>query len=257
MIPENLKKELKLLDQEMIAKRRIPIEEAEIQVARNGNWLCSYCNTRFQSETRFMRHTCKEKDRAFEIKSPLGQAAFGYYQAWMKLKRFSQPSSAAFLESKYYKAFINFAQLVIDANISRPDKYMELMVEAEVLPILWCREQCYGVYLEWIDKLSDPLDQVQASVNYLLDICEKESFQLPEIFDKLGVQRVLNLVRQRRLTPWLLFCSPSFGKFLKELDKEQLKVFNTVVNASFWGDKFQKERATLEHIKLIVKEVGL
>lgn len=251
-------KEFKLLDKEQIAKRRIPLEDAEvITSARLGNWLCTHCNNRFQSETRYMKHVCEPKRRSVEIRTPLGQSALSLYRHWMKLKRFSEPSTAAFMESKYYRSFINFAQLVMDANISRPDRYMELMVEAEVLPILWCREQCYAVYLEWMDKLSDPLDQVQESINYLMDICEKEDVALENIFEHLGAQRIISLVRQRRLTPWLLFCSPSFGKFLKNLDREHMKVFNTVVNASYWGERFNKEKAMIDNIKMIVRELKL
>jgi len=204
-----------------------------------------------------MRHHCEPKRRAQELMSPIGQAAFGYYRDWMKMKRFSQPGAAAFMESKYYRAFVNFAQLVIDANISRPDKYMALMVEADVLPVLWCREQCYAVYLDWTDKLSDPLEQVQDSVNFLFDLCEKESVKIADIFNHLGGQRVLSLVRQRRLTPWLLFCSSKFGVFIKTLDKSQLVAFNAVVNSAYWGGRFQTEKATVNNIKQIAAEVGL
>lgn len=248
----------KLLDKDEIAKRRVPLEEAEIQTARHkGHWLCNFCEKRFQNETFYMKHRCEQRKRHNELKTPLGQAAFGYYREWMTLKKFSAPSSSAFLESKYYRSFMNFAQLVVDANISRPDRFMELMVEADVLPILWCREQCYAVYLEWMDKLSDPLDQVQESINYLMDLAEKDGVELNKIYEHLGAQKVLSLVRQRRLTPWLLFCSPSFGKFLRSMDEAQLKVFNIIVNAQYWGNRFQQERATIENIKMIVKEVHL
>jgi len=249
--------ELHLLNPEQIAARRIPLEDAEVKLSSQSKWHCSFCNKRFAGETAFMRHFCEPRRRSEELKSPLGQAAYGYYREWMKLKRFSQPGAAAFMESKFYRQFINFAQLVIDANISRPEKFIELMVEADVNPSLWCREQCYAIYLEWTDKLSDPLDQVQESINYLLDLGEKEGVELTEIFSHLGPQRVLSLVRQRRLTPWLLFCSPSFGKLLKTLDHSQLTVFNNIVQASYWGTRFQKEKATINSIKLIVKEVGL
>jgi len=250
-------KEPKLLNAEEIAARRIPLEDSEVKVASHSKWHCTFCNKRFVGESNYMKHFCEPKRRLEQLKSPLGQAALGYYRDWMKLKKFSQPSANAFLESKFYRQFINFAQLVMDANISRPDRYMELMVEAEIAPSLWLHASCYALYLEWTDKLTDPLDQVQESINYLLDLCEKESVQLSSIFEHLGPQRVLSLVRQRRLTPWLLFCSPTFGKLLKTLDPAQLKVFDNVVSSSYWGNRFQTERATIENIKTIVKEVHL
>jgi len=249
--------ELKLLNAEQIAARRIPLEDAEIKTSSHSKWHCAFCDKRFAAEGNFMKHHCEEKRRLEQLKSPLGQAALGYYRDWMKLKKFSQPSAEAFMESRYYRPFITFAQLVIDANISRPDRYAELMVEGDISPTLWCRGQCYAMYLEWTDKLTDPLDQVQESINYLLDLCEKEGVELPKIFEHLGAQRVLSLVRQRRLTPWLLFCSPKFGKFLKLLDQSQLKVFDGVVSSSYWGNRFQTEKATINNIKMIVAEVGL
>lgn len=249
--------ELKLLNPEQIAARRISIDDAQVQVSRQGNWQCNYCNQRFVSETRFLHHHCEPKRRAEMIKSPQGQAAFAFYRDWMKMRKFGQPGPAAFLESKFYRAFVNFAKLVQDANISRPDKYIEIMVDGEIQPALWCSSAAYNLYTAWYDSLHDPLDQVQESINHLIDICEREEIKLDQVFEQLGVQRILSLIRQRRLSPWFLFCSASFGRVLKQLDKQHLKSFDAVVNSSYWGGKFQKEKEVVQQIKMIVKEIGL
>lgn len=246
-----------LLNPEEIAARRIPIEDAELNLGTVGNWHCHYCNRRFKGENVFLKHYCEPKRRAAELLSPLGQAAFGYYREWMRLKKFSVQGSAAFVESKYYRSFINFAQMIINAGIARPDKYIELMVAGDILPILWCRESAYAVYLQWNDKLSDPIEQVQSSVNCLLDICEKETVQLEDVFKHLGVQQILSLVRQRQLSPWLLFNSAKFGIVLKTFDQSQLIVFNNLINSEYWANKFQTELGTVSTIKNIVKEIGL
>lgn len=249
--------ELVLLNSEEIAARRIPVEDAELSLGKNGNWLCHYCSRRFSSEGVFMRHHCEPKRRAQELASPAGMAAYGYYREWMKLKKYSQPSSAAFMESKYYRSFMNFTQLVMDANIARPDKYVEIMVATDILPTLWCRNSAYALYLEWSDKLSDPLDQVQESIAYLMDLAEKENVELTDIFDHLGPQRVISLVRQRRLDPWFLFCSSKFGVLLKKLDSSQLTAFDQVVNSAHWSGKFQSNKQLVTDIKMIAKEMGL
>ena len=85
----------------------------------------------------------------------------------------------------------------------------------------------------------------------------REGAELEKVFEHLGVQRILSLIRQRRLSPWFLFCSSAFGKVLKQLDKEHLKSFDAVVNSSYWGNTFQKHKGTVEQIKMIVKELGL
>ena len=257
MTRKTLYEELKLLNTEQIAARRVPLEEAEITAQKHSNWLCTDCNKRFAGETGFMNHRCEPRRRREELASPLGQAAYGYYRDWMKLRKFSQPNAEAFKESKFYRMFIRFAQMVIDANISRPDRYMELMIEGEIQPALWCADGAYTLYTKWVDLLSDPMEQVSDSINYLLDICEKENVPLPNIFEHLGVQRLLNLIRQRRLSPWFLFCSASFGKILKSIDNSQLKAFNVVVNAQYWSERFTNDKKTVRDIKALVKELGL
>lgn len=249
--------ELKFLNPEQIKARRIPLEESQLSSNKLSNWHCTDCDKRFAGETGFLKHHCEPRRRREELASPLGQAAYGYYRDWMRMRKFSQPNAEAFKESKFYRMFIRFAQLVIDANISRPDRYMELMVEGEIQPALWCAPGAYTLYTKWADLLSDPLEQVSDSVNYLLDICEKENVQLQNIFEHLGAQHVLNLTRQRRLSPWFLFCSSAFGKILKGLDKSQLQAFNTVVNAQYWSSRFEQNKKTVKEIRSIVKELGL
>lgn len=246
-----------MLNAEQIAARRVAIEDAEINLGKKSNWHCHYCNRRFTNEGTFMKHFCEPKRRAQELMSPIGQAAFGYYRDWMRLRKFSQQGAAAFLESKYYRAFINFAQLVVNANIANPEKYIQLMIAGEIQPVLWCRDSAYSIYIDWSDKLSDPLEQVQQSVNYLFDICDKDGVAIENIFQHLGAQEILSLIRQRRLSPWFLFCSPKFGAFLKTMDKSQLSVLNAIINSSYWGERFQKEQSTVTTIKDVIKEIGL
>ena len=246
-----------LLSPEQIAARRIPIEEAVITSSKNSNWYCSHCTRHFAAETTFMKHHCEPRRRKEMLASPLGQAAYGYYREWLRQKKFSAPSADAFMESRYYRAFLNFAQLVIDADIANPEKYIALMVDGDVLPVLWCRDSAYAIYLEWRDKRSDPLDEVHGSINFLLDICERENAQLASIFEYLGAQRVLSYLRQRRISPWLIFCCPSFGKFMRSLDASELAAFNSAINSSYWSEKFQSNKQLVEIIKEIVGTVGL
>lgn len=257
MARKNSFDEIKLLSAEEIAARRVPLEDAEVNLSKQSNWFCTDCNKRFGGERGFLRHHCEPRRRREELASPLGQAAYGYYCDWMRFRKFSIPNAEAFKESKFYRMFIRFAQLVIDANISRPDKYIQLMVDGEISPSLWCADGAYTLYTKWMDLLHTPLEQVADSINYLFDICDKENVLLPEIFNHLGTQRLLSLIRQRRLSPWFLFCSASFAKILKTLDKDQLKAFDNVVNAQYWGSRFSQEKQTVEEIKKLVKELGL
>ena len=250
--------EFRLLNLQEIAARRIPIEEALVAAESKGAlWVCEHCKATFQSESRFMRHSCKEKRRAELMRRPLGQSAYAFYCTWMKMRKFSQQSSAAFMESRFYQSFINFAELVVNANIARTDKFIEIMVDGEVQPPLWCSPEAYSLYTAWHDSLQPPLQQVEESITYLIDIADREGVKLDDIFEHLGAQRILSFVRQRRLSPWFLFCSTKFSKTIKSLDPAHLKAFDMVINSNYWGQKFQESKATVAQIKEITKELNL
>lgn len=250
--------EFTLLNSQEIAARRVPIEEAlVITESKDALWHCDFCKNSFQSEFRFMKHVCKEKRRAELMKQPLGQSAYSFYTTWLKMRKFGQQTTAAFMESRFYQAFVKFAELVVDANISRPDKFIEIMVDGEVPPTLWCTPEAYNLYTAWYDSLHDPLLQVEESIAYLMGIADKENVELENIFDHLGAQRILSYVRQRRLSPWFLFCSPKFSKVIKSMDPAHLKAFDMVINSNYWGEKFQTSKAIIAQIKEITKELNL
>lgn len=250
--------EFVLLSPEQIAARRVPIEDAlVIEQSKAGLWECQYCKTSFHSEFRFMKHVCQEKRRAEMMRQPIGQSAYSFYKDWMKMRKFGQPSAEAFMQSRFYQSFVNFANLVVDANISRPDKFIEIMVDGEVQPPLWCSPEAYNLYTAWYDSLHTPLEQVEESIAYLIDVCEKEGVELKDAFEHLGAQRILSFIRQRRLSPWFLFCSSKFSKMVKTLDPAHLKSFDMVINAKYWGEKFQSSKAIIDQIKAITKELDI
>ena len=73
-------------------------------------WECKFCGTRFKLENRYMVHRCKAMKRDEQIRTPLGQSAWSYYQKWMKAYRRAVPSIETFLTSNFYTTFIKFAK---------------------------------------------------------------------------------------------------------------------------------------------------
>lgn len=246
-----------LFDQAAMASRRVSAEDAELFLGKVGDFKCNYCSKKFVSETIFMRHFCEARRRAEALVNPIGQAAFIFYNDWMKVRKFGAQSAAAFMASKFYKAFINFAELVKKANIPNPTQYIKVMVENDMPPNMWCRDTSYALYLNWIDKASDPILQVAQSIEYLISVCEDEQVRLENIFQHLGTQRILQLIRQRRLSPWFLFASERFTSMLRALTPDERAVFSGVINAAVWSDKFQNEPHKVREINKIVKGMNL
>ncbi len=247
-----------MLNPDAISERRVSLEDANItQAKKEGHWLCHYCTKRFTNELMFERHVCKEKTRAQELAHPSGQAAFQFYLEWMKIRKFKSQTIDAFANSRYYKQFIKFAQMVAAAGMSKPDRYIEIMVDGGITPDLWCREQCYRIYLDYMDTREKPIDQVVATIQCLMDIADTEIVEYSKIVSHLGSQRLLNLIAQRKVSPWFLFHSMSAQDLIRSLSVEEKKAYDNIIKFAAWAERLQEHAATREEIKTIVRECGL
>lgn len=222
------------------------------------DYQCGFCGKRFASETRYMKHECKQMKRDEQFRSPIGQAAWSYYQEWMKQYRRQIPPSKTFLSSKFYNSFIRFAKFVKQTSLPTPKTFIWLMKEKDIAPVLWTSDEVYSMYVEFLDRQGDPMQQVQTTVNTIFDISEAAECGTEDIFNILTGQEVIQLIRQRRLSPWFLLHCNSFFSFLEEkVTPEEYTIINTIVRPDYWKEKFKQYENIREQIKKIVQSLGL
>lgn len=238
----------------LAASRRNGVATSTVETP---GWHCHYCDKNFVNESVFMNHFCKERERHEELRSPIGQAAYGYYSEWMRLYKRKAPPIDTFATSRFYTSFVKFAKHVIVINLPSPEMFIRLMSERDISPMLWCRDQCYSIYLEFYDKSMEPLEQVKNSIVTLMDIAERESIELTNIFVHLGPHRVTELLRLRQLSPWFIFCSAKFGDFLKTLPQEDWAEMSKIINPTYWADKLESNKKLVADIIEISNGIGL
>lgn len=198
-----------------------------------------------------MKHRCKEMERAEIIQSPQGQAAYSYYSVWMKAYNRRIPNIETFATSQYFTSFVKFVDHVHRLQIPAPEKYINLMKSQNIQPPLWTRDECYSKYLEWIDRASDPLDQAQITVETLYKIAAPAGVHVADVFHLLHPREIIELVRLRKLSPWLLLCSTAFKSFLAKLDADDRNQLVQIVGFGYWAQKFNDNPDTVKHMKEI------
>lgn len=225
-------------------------------VQKHG-WHCNFCKKQFVLEKAFLKHTCREKLRFEEIKTPIGQSAYSLYCLWMKSKKLKAPTIDTFTGSKFYLSFIKLAENVIRLNIDKPKLFIDLMTLRDISPTMWHRDQCYSIYLEFCDKEADPYDLVVKSYDKLEKISVQENIAISNIFNSLGFKRVFELIRLRVLSPWLLLHSDKFKQFLSTVDENDMNLLAGVINFNFWVTHLEKHNSIRQELIPIIKELGL
>jgi hypothetical protein len=212
----------------------------------------------FTMERAFMNHACKEKQRAEELRSPVGQAAYAHYSEWMRVQRHTVPPIETFAESKFYATFIRFAHHAKKTNLPDVNAFIKLMVEAgKVPPGLWHRDNVYSMYLQAYDAAVTPEKQFLRGLDELTNLAAELKVELKDVFPAIGVTTLMELVSKRKLTFWLLLASERFKTYLLALDPMEKDMLAAAINVPAALERFRQEPYVLKEFANGLKELGL
>lgn len=231
-------------------QRRLSTSEAR--------FVCRACHKVFVLENRYLQHECKQMKREAELQTPVGQAAWNYYQLWMRGMKRMPPSAATFLTSKYFRTFINFTTFVKSVDLPKPDKFIWLMQQKGFSPTMWCTDDAYSMYLEFLDRKTTPLEQAKLSVETLLNQADKREIDVSDVFSHLKPHDIIQYLRSRRLSPWLLLFSKKFKKmFAEDTSTEQRIILENLIRPEYWGNKMADNTEAVAAIKMLVEELDV
>lgn len=223
-----------------------------------ATWKCSYCQHDFKSEVMYEKHSCVEKRRAEQLRSPIGQAAFSYYNEWQRAKKQSMQKIETFAESRHYTTFIKFAEWAIRTNLPNVPAFIRLMVERDnVSPTLWARDNTYAMYLKSYDAAVDPNAQFLSSLNELKELARELKVPLSEVFEALGVDTIEQLVKKRKLSHWFLLASRVFRAYLMSLPAQDKDKLTNAIQAGAAVGRITEEQEMFGLFGAATKEVGL
>lgn len=219
---------------------------------------CTFCNKKFVKEPAFLKHKCKPMERHEEMSTALGQMAYGLYGTWMRLYKRNVPRIESFMVSRYYGAFIKFAQYVKDMNLPDVESFIRLMIERDLSPHLWTNDKVYVLYLEYLDRRTTPVKQASITISTLIKIADDHQVDVGNVFDVLEPNEVLQMIRERRLSPWILLVSSKFKRMLvNRCSQEQITLFEDLVRPMYWRVKFDNNPEYVSVMKMYVKEMGI
>lgn len=226
-------------------------------MAKHYNFRCQFCDSGFVYEDRFIKHRCNQMRRDEEVRTPIGMAALDQYRTWMTVKKRTCPNAEQFLNSKMYTMFIKFAKFASKTGIPNIEQYIKFMVRKDIHPMIWVSDEIYGEYLRYMDKGSDPFQQANDTVSYIMDVADAIGCEMEDIFDHLAPNDVIVMLQQRKLSPWILLSSKKFVKFTENAPKEQQIQIMSIIKPATWKQRSQDNPAIVNKMKEIVHELKL
>ena len=205
-----------------------------------------------------MKHKCKPMIRDENLRTPLGQAAWLFYQEWMRLQRKRVPNEKSFLKSSYYESFNRFSKNVKKLHLPSPQMFMKLMVERGFPPTMWTSNDTYAIYMEHLDLIAPPTERAKITIDTLDYLADTLGCDTGNIFAELNANEVIELIKERKLSPWILLHSNKFKLFFRDrTTPEQRVVLEAVIRYPYWSGQFQKQPKMTNFMLNVVKEMNL
>ena len=218
---------------------------------------CHHCGKRFLLERAFMNHKCTQMAKSEILKTVDGQAGYVHYSYWLRKKSKKAPPIETFLSSSYFRAFISFAEFVRAVNLPNAEMYIDIMVDKGIAPLLWPRSECYAMYLQWFDAKSPPMEQVNISVDTILNLSDQAGVTPAELFDVLHIRDIMQLLQERKLSPWFLLCSKKFKEKLTSSSPDDNKQLMRLIGIDYWAGKLSENESVVKQVKMITAAMGV
>ena len=227
-------------------------------MALRSEFTCKYCHRTFIREHSYIDHKCKQMKQIEEIQTPQGQAAWQYYQAWFRVMKKMPPASDTFMASRYYRTFMNIAAFFKRVNLPKPEKFIWLMVEKNYPPTMWLMDEAYALYIDFLEYQTSPMEQVQLTIDTLFLVADAGEVDVSEVFSILHPNDLIQLVRARKVSPWVLLLSRKFKEyFVQRMSTEQRSILETLIRPESWAARFEKSKEAVQTIKQCVRELNL
>lgn len=207
---------------------------------------CQFCGKKFARESWFSKHSCPKKKKFAErndIMTQKGHKLFVYWLAVQRMIRHGRtPDLDTFMKSPLKKSFVRLAVFCQEQEFPSAYSYVDWLVEERIPERRWFVEEPDQIdrFKKFINLHEDPTDQAVSTKKFIERwVLEKEERTPDEFFAKLTPGRILTLVQQKHLRPWVLFgYEPVVSKWLDEgsYDREVFYRINDLVNCSYWAD---------------------
>lgn len=220
---------------------------------------CDYCLARFKTESRFLKHYCKAMKRDEDFRSLEGQAAQLFYRSWMKQKhRAHTTSPSAFKDSKYFNVFMKFVDFAKRTHLPDTKAFIKLMVQQKIEPNNWTSDIAYGRYLEWVTRVLPTERLLEITVTTIFDYADEHHVNPHDIFTVISPNEVIQLLHQRRVSPWILLNSKKFSEFFRDnTNSEERVIMESLINPDYWMKRFNTHETDLKLAKDCVTALDL
>jgi|TARA_B100001027_G_C16263057_1_gene330492 hypothetical protein len=221
---------------------------------------CKFCKKIFGSERTLLSHLCEPKRRWNNRKEKNVQLAFRCFQHFFRITATNMKSEKTyddFMTSKYYLAFVKFANYIMGVYISNVETYIEWLLKQRIRIDKWSTDQVYESYIKEFNFRESVDRAVERTVIELKNWSEESNKPWNSFFKEVSQPRAIHMIRAGKISPWIVYNSQSGLKWLDSLNDEQMIMINDYINPTQWSKRFSNSPEDVRFVLDITKKAEL
>lgn len=225
-------------------------------------YTCKYCNKSYSKESTLAAHMCEQKRRYQSQTDATVQLGFNAYLRFYELTQGSAKLKTYddFAGSPYYLAFVKYGRHAHSIRCVNFGSFTDWLLKNNKKLDHWCKEE---LYLQWLSEymrkeaVQDALERALKEMQRYADADDVLQNNFNNYFRLGASNRIVQHIRDGRVSPWIVYNCGSGIEFLDVLNEEQIAIIMPWIDPDIWQRKFKDYVADTEWIKDILSKAGL
>lgn len=185
-------------------------------------------------------------------------AAWEAQKTYSKLMhRRSSKDVDSFIKTPTYPHFIKLIRFAKEVNLPDLSLYLKIMITSKRPATTWCHDKSYRIFLQQMNSSVSAIKSIEISARELQNLADKLDLPVRKMIELMQVTEILQLVRQRRLSPWLIFHSKTLKQKFAELDAGMQKTASGVMDPTYWTIVMQQNGKAVILAKKVNELLGI
>lgn len=218
---------------------------------------CKFCNKSFKRESAFVNHMCKTK-RRWEVRNELASlVAFDAYEIFYEREMKSKKDINDFIKSSYYLDFIKYGRFIVEYDIPYIHSYVHWCIVNKIKLSKWSSPLNYDEFLhDHIINKEEPEKAIERSIIEIEKWAKKENKNYYDFFREAELNEAAWMIRTGRVSPWMIYASPSAKILLDDLTEAHMKELGNIINPSVWHKKILTNQKSFSFISELLQSSG-
>ena len=198
-----------------------------------------------------------EKKRRWTIKDEkyvkLGYMAF---ERFRELNHMKKPDYQEFVDSRFFVAFCKFGRYIINMNAIEPREFIEFVLKTGVPLDSWCSGAVYEQFVRRQTSKEPAGTALERNIHLMVQWGIEHNEEWFNFFRKVSPNLATQLIKNGRLSPWVLYNCESAEVLFDKFSEEQINIISSYITPGVWKRKFIHNKDDVEFIHKISKEAG-